>query len=67
MLAFGLSALVSGIIAPPAEQWVKGYTFGASESHPHAGVQLQDGGYLVVGDGVDYGNTTVVKRYTCTR
>ena len=62
MLGFALCALAAGI-TPPAEQWVQGYTFGASESHPHAGVQLQDGGYLVVGDGVDYANTTVVKRY----
>ena len=38
--------------APPIT-WEKGYTFGAAESHPHAGVQTSDGGFLVVGDGVD--------------
>jgi hypothetical protein len=49
--------------APPAVKWVKGYSFGKSESHPHAGVECADGGFLVVGDGQDYSNETVVKRY----
>lgn len=31
-----------------------GYTFGMLQSQPHAGVQTRDGGFLMVGDGVDY-------------
>jgi hypothetical protein len=46
-------------IDPPAVMWAKGYTFGQAESHPHAGVECQDGGYLVVGDGQDYADLTV--------
>eukprot|EP00039_Didymoeca_costata_P021667 m.345133 g.345133 ORF g.345133 m.345133 type:complete len:443 (+) comp25774_c0_seq1:127-1455(+) len=46
-------------IDPPAVQWVKGYTFGQDESHPHAGVETLDGGFFVVGDGVNYNNNTV--------
>ena len=38
--------------APPIT-WEKGYTFGTAESHPHAGVQTIDGGFVVVGDGID--------------
>ena len=76
---FCLSAqLVSGYQAetpiamdPPNINWAKGYSF-ESESHPHAGVQTSDGGFLMVGDGqVDtffdyYYNATVdasVKRH----
>ncbi len=40
--------------SPPNITWTKGFTFGASESHPHAGVECADGGFLVVGDGIDY-------------
>eukprot|EP01052_Picozoa_sp_SAG31_P017816 SAG31_NODE_1235_length_9198_cov_5.065282_6_plen_446_part_00 len=46
----------------PAVAWAQGYTFGRSESHPHAGVQTADGGFLVVGDGQDYSNMTVKRR-----
>ena len=42
--------------------WARGYTFGTSESHPHAGVQLADGGLVVVGDGQDYSKRTALKR-----
>lgn len=48
--------------SPPAIKWVRGYTFGQSESHPHAGVECSDGGFLVVGDGQDYVNETVKRR-----
>ena len=47
-------------ISPPPIQWVKGYTFGKSESHPHAGVQTADGGFLVVGDGQNYSRPATV-------
>ena len=47
--------------APPGTQrpgvdWVKGYSFSkpSLESHPHAGVETKDGGFLMVGDGIDY-------------
>jgi hypothetical protein len=39
---------------PPPVAWARGYAFNRSESHPHAGIQLADGGYVVVGDGQDY-------------
>ena len=52
-------AAPSAPTTPPPVRWAKGYTFGGSESHPHAGVQTSDGGFLVVGDGVDYQNETV--------
>jgi hypothetical protein len=52
-------ATLADVAAPPAVKWVKGYTFGQSESHPHAGVECADGGFLVVGDGQDYANETV--------
>ena len=38
----------------PSIQWARGYTNGACESHPHAGVQLRDGGFLMIGDSVCY-------------
>ena len=53
----------SAFADPAPVLWTKGYTFGESESHPHAGVETQDGGFLVVGDGVDYNNNKIVKRY----
>ena len=46
--------LAAGIARVPAIQWTRGYTNGDCESHPHAGVQLDDGGYLMVGDSVCY-------------
>jgi len=42
-------------VDPPAIAWVKGYNFFGSESHPHAGVETADGGFIAVGDGLDYG------------
>ena len=45
-------------VTPPPVEWVQGYTFGVSESHPHAGVQTADGGFLVVGDGQNYTDAT---------
>lgn len=54
---------VVGAHVPPPIEWAKGYTFGNAESHPHAGVETSDGGFLVVGDGVDYNNNTIVERY----
>ena len=61
------SSCTLGFAAPllhaPPVLWAKGYTFGESESHPHAGVETKDGGFLVVGDGVDYNNNTIVQRY----
>jgi hypothetical protein len=57
------SAAVSSAVTAPPVLWAEGYTFGPMESHPHAGVQTTDGGFLMVGDGVHYGNTTVVQRH----
>lgn len=47
------SALSTNVSAPSID-WARGYSFSPSESHPHAGVELADGGFLMVGDGVDY-------------
>lgn len=65
MLSLAAAVLAGTAVGttPPAIDWVKGYTFGNAESHPHAGVETADGGFLVVGDGVDYGNTTPVNRH----
>ena len=51
-------------VSPPGVLWAHGYPFSPSESHPHGGVQTADGGFLVVGDGVDYTlpPTSAVKR-----
>jgi hypothetical protein len=63
-LLIGLVFATSSVaMDPPAVKWAKGYTFGNSESHPHGGVQTADGGFLMVGDGVDYNNQTVVQRH----
>ena len=62
MFALLLCVLVCTVIAlpnstaittPPPIEWAKGYTFGNAESHPHAGVQTLDGGFILVGDGID--------------
>jgi hypothetical protein len=49
---------LQGAHVPPASAeglpGAHGYTFGDKESHPHAGVQTKDGGFLMVGDGVNY-------------
>ena len=47
----------------PSIEWAKGYSFAPSESHPHGGVQTRDGGFLMVGDGVNYQDTRTVKRH----
>eukprot|EP00937_MAST-01D_sp_MAST-1D-sp2_P001095 g1095.t1 len=49
-----VSCAVATAVSPPAQQWVQGYSFGTSESHPHAGIETADGGFVLVGDGVDY-------------
>ena len=49
-------------ISPPSILSFRGYSFAPSEAHPHAGVQTADGGFLVVGDGVNYANQTFVQR-----
>lgn len=41
-------------LSPPGISWVRGYTDGTCESHNHAGVQTDDGGFLLVGDGECY-------------
>lgn len=38
----------------PKVAWRKAYDFAPSESHPHAGVEARDGGFLMCGDGQDY-------------
>ena len=59
-LLFSLSSeSVFASSVPPAISWTKGYGFGESESHPHAGIELQNGGFVVVGDGVNYQNNTI--------
>eukprot|EP00930_Biecheleria_cincta_P002016 TRINITY_DN103094_c0_g1_i1.p1 TRINITY_DN103094_c0_g1~~TRINITY_DN103094_c0_g1_i1.p1 ORF type:complete len:484 (-),score=63.27 TRINITY_DN103094_c0_g1_i1:198-1649(-) len=58
LLSILLSAFCSVATAAPKRpniQWTKGYSLGTSlESHPHAGVETSDGGFLIVGDGQDY-------------
>lgn len=51
-------------VSPPPVLWANGYPFSPSESHPHGGVETADGGFLVVGDGVDYTlpPTSAIKR-----
>ena len=44
---------------PPDIAWVRGYSNGNCEAHPHSGVQTADGGYLMVGDSVCYGDASV--------
>ena len=46
ILCVATAAKAPGII------FTKGYAFGNAESHPHAGVETKDGGFLMVGDGV---------------
>ena len=58
MLALSLVGVFA--IGPAPVQWAKGYSFGESESHPHAGVQTTDGGFLMVG-GACLSNTTLTK------
>jgi hypothetical protein len=43
------SLLLARAIEAPPVQWAQGYTFGTAESHPHAGVETSDGGFLMVG------------------
>ena len=45
----------AGWRSAPTVQWVTGFSNRKCESHPHAGVQLHDGGYLMIGDSVCYG------------
>jgi hypothetical protein len=55
-----LSALsLANAMDPPVVLGFKGYGFGQAESHPHAGVETADGGFLMVGDGVDYNDLRV--------
>eukprot|EP01084_Bolivina_argentea_P125143 221748_1 len=48
---------------PPNVQWVTGFSVNGCESHPHAGVQANDGGFYMVGDGVCYDKHDPVHRY----
>ena len=48
----------------PAVAWRKAFDFAPSESHPHAGVEAHDGGFLMAGDGLDYTNANpAINRY----
>ena len=41
--------------------WANGYSFGRMGAQPHAGVETSDGGFLMVGDGRDRNNKTVLR------
>ena len=49
-----LANFVSSAAVQPRIEWTRGYSNGGCEAHPHAGVQLADGGFLLVGDSVCY-------------
>jgi hypothetical protein len=49
-------------VAPPPVAWATGFSNGNCEAHPHAGVQTKDGGFLMVGDSVCYGQVSKLKR-----
>merc|ERR1719199_146181 len=51
---FALLAILGASVHEPKVAWKKAYDFAPSESHPHAGVQTHDGGFLIVGDGLDF-------------
>ena len=51
--AFAFASSSSIPIQPPPTQWARGYAFSSAEAHPHAGVQTRDGGFFVVGDGIE--------------
>ena len=57
--ALAVAALASD---PPPIDWVVGYSNGDCEAHPHAGVQLADGGYLMIGDSQCYDESSDLKR-----
>jgi hypothetical protein len=52
--SFALLAVLGASVHEPKVAWKKAYDFAPSESHPHAGVQTHDGGFLIVGDGLDF-------------
>ena len=55
LLAPHLALVVATTLVPPPRlAWAEGYGFDGSESHPHAGVQTAEGGFIVAGDGLDY-------------
>lgn len=49
-----LLAHLSSAAHVPDVAWQKAFDFAPSESHPHAGVETHDGGFLMCGDGLDY-------------
>ncbi len=54
LFAFAFSSAAAADAAtPPLLQWARGYAFSSAEAHPHAGVQTRDGGFFVVGDGIE--------------
>ena len=65
MLASVSAALAAvALCAAPEVAWKKAYDFAPSESHPHAGVEAADGGFLMCGDGLDFTNKNpAINRY----
>ncbi|GMH78252.1 hypothetical protein TrLO_g3440 [Triparma laevis f. longispina] len=51
-----LLALISTITAssPPSIKFATGFSNGSCEAHPHAGIELSDGAFFMVGDSVCY-------------
>ena len=48
MMIMLIQLLSVAAMDPSTVRWTKGYDFG-EESHPHAGVETSDGGFLMVG------------------
>ena len=66
LLACGLALLEApcSSVHVPEVAWRKAFDFTPSESHPHAGVETNDGGFLMAGDGLDYTNANpAINRY----
>jgi hypothetical protein len=66
LLAGGLALLLApcSSVHVPDVAWRKAFDFAPSESHPHAGVETHDGGFLMCGDGLDYTHANpAIKRY----
>ena len=61
---WALAAWGALAVRVPDVAWRRAYDFAPSESHPHAGVQTADGGFLMVGDGLDFTNQNPkIQRY----
>ena len=65
LAALGLAMLLGanpGAASPgggPQVQWVHGYGGAETEEHPHAAIQVSDGGYVIVGETVGHAGSRI--------